>query len=383
MQHLPWVGIHESKSGNVTLRKSIGGNHKFYIISASEHQQSPHKRFFEQMHHKLNGGATIIFVQTGLKEMHEWSWNRDSKLTSSNQREAAAILQGIRRFAMSPRHYQIKALRIETENSSAAFNINRGAEVRSSKKTARHIPGLINQEADQLKSLAASGDYQIREEVLEEALLQFHVHMTIDIFAKHQNRKCRRFCSLMKDLQAVRQDGMALPWKIELPLLHPPIALIQPILNKIMKGEIRAVLITPYWKALQRRSHTGLQNEKEEKTSSSWKTNDYTARGENVDMLYKQILRQRGKKDQSIAKTQQKDCAKLGSNIDNELENSQTTGKLVGNNQLKSVQSLILAFLENCGRIVLVRILEGVVFQIYVPSNLVNDPSHVIDFITF
>ncbi|KAA6392727.1 MAG: hypothetical protein EZS28_011745 [Streblomastix strix] len=265
MQQLTQDGILESKSGNVTLRKSIGGNHKFSIISASEHPQSPHKRFFEQMHHKLNGCATIIFVQSGLKEMHEQSWNRDSKLTSSNQREAAAILQGLRRFALNPRHNQIKALRIETENSSAAFNINRGAESQAFQqivdqtllpiqqldlqKTARHIPGLINLEADQLSRLAASGDYQIREEVLEEAPLQFHVHMTIDIFTNRQNRKCRRFCSLKKDLCAVRQGGMALPWKIKLPLLHPPIALIQPILNKIMKEEIRAVQITPYWKA--------------------------------------------------------------------------------------------------------------------------------------
>ncbi|KAA6385416.1 MAG: hypothetical protein EZS28_019057 [Streblomastix strix] len=197
---------------------------------------------------QTNRGATITFLESGLKEMHEQSWKRDSKLTFSNKREAAAILLGLRRFALSQRHNQIKALRIESVSSSAGFNINRGAAGQALQQiddqtiqliqqldlqlTALHIPELINKEADQLSRLAAAGDYQIREEVLEEALL-----------------KCRRLYCLKKDPWAVRQDGIALPWKNELPRLRPPIALIQRALNKIMKEEIRAVLITPYWKA--------------------------------------------------------------------------------------------------------------------------------------
>ncbi|KAA6375158.1 MAG: putative reverse transcriptase, partial [Streblomastix strix] len=296
--------------------------------------------------------ATITFLETGLKEMHEQSWNRDSKLTSSNQREAAAIFQGLRRFAMSPIHNQIKALRIETDNLSAAFNINRGAAGQALQQTvdqtlqliqqldlhvtARHIAGLFNQEADQLSRLAAAGDYQIREEVLEEALF------------------------LKKDPWAVRQDGMALPWENELPLLHPLIALIQPTLNKIMKEVIRAVLITSYqkaqtcWPDLEKLAIQyiilgyckdvlilGQRMKKKKRHLLPWKLQitllegkrgtSYTNGSQDIDV-------QKNMQSQ----TQQMDGTKLDPNLDNESENSLTTGKQLENNQLKSDQQPIL-----------------------------------------
>ncbi|KAA6357308.1 MAG: hypothetical protein EZS28_047164, partial [Streblomastix strix] len=50
--------------------------------------------------------ATETIIETGLKEMYENSWNRNSKLTSSNWRKVAEILQGLQRFAASPRQNQ-------------------------------------------------------------------------------------------------------------------------------------------------------------------------------------------------------------------------------------------------------------------------------------
>ncbi|KAA6384620.1 MAG: hypothetical protein EZS28_019852, partial [Streblomastix strix] len=50
--------------------------------------------------------ATITFLESGLKQMLEQSWNQDFKFNSSNEREAASILQGLRLFAMSPRYMQ-------------------------------------------------------------------------------------------------------------------------------------------------------------------------------------------------------------------------------------------------------------------------------------
>ncbi|KAA6313088.1 MAG: hypothetical protein EZS28_055814, partial [Streblomastix strix] len=174
----------------------------------------------------------------GLKEMYENSWNRNSKLTSSNWRKVAEILQGLQRFAASPRQNQINALRIKTDNSSAAFNISTGAAGQALQQIVDQTLQLIQQLDVQLPRLVSAVVYPIREEVLEEVLLQFHVHPTIDIFTNRRNRKCRRFCSLKKDPWAVRHDGLALPWKNEHPRLHLPIALIEPIMNKLLKEEI-------------------------------------------------------------------------------------------------------------------------------------------------
>ncbi|KAA6355341.1 MAG: hypothetical protein EZS28_049132 [Streblomastix strix] len=81
---------------------------------------------------------------------------------------------------------QVQSLNIESNNSSAAFNINRGAAATALAKLvdrtpekaeklniqqhAFHIPGLQNKILDLLSRLATSGDYTIDQEILNEAL---------------------------------------------------------------------------------------------------------------------------------------------------------------------------------------------------------------------
>jgi hypothetical protein len=89
-----------------------------------------------------------------------------------------------------------------------------------------NIPGKENIIADSLSRLEISGDYRIDPAVLEEALDLLQIQPTIDVFANRRNRQCKRFCSLIKDPWAVCQDGLTLPWKKEVPLVHPPILLI-------------------------------------------------------------------------------------------------------------------------------------------------------------
>jgi hypothetical protein len=89
-----------------------------------------------------------------------------------------------------------------------------------------YLPGKDNKIADALSRLAKSGDYEIRQEVLEEALDHLQIRPTVDIFSNRRNRKCRRFYSLVPDPWALGQDGLTASWENEVPLLHPPIPLI-------------------------------------------------------------------------------------------------------------------------------------------------------------
>jgi hypothetical protein len=133
----------------------------------------------------------------------------------------------------------VRSLKIETDNSSAAFNINRGttasalaklvdrtldtAEKLNIQLHAFHIPGLQNKVPDSLSRLATSGDYTIDQEILNEALHILKVRPTIDMFANRKNRRCKRFVSLVPDNWAVAQDSLSVSWKGEVPYLHPPI----------------------------------------------------------------------------------------------------------------------------------------------------------------
>ncbi|KAA6385495.1 MAG: hypothetical protein EZS28_018983, partial [Streblomastix strix] len=107
-------------------------------------------------------------------------------LTSSNQRETAAVLCGLLRSAPFLREQQVQSLKIETDNSSTAYNLNRGAAAISLLKLtdrilevaedlelqmhAFHIHGKENTIPDSLSRLATSGDYSLKEEILQEVL---------------------------------------------------------------------------------------------------------------------------------------------------------------------------------------------------------------------
>ncbi|KAA6390804.1 MAG: hypothetical protein EZS28_013672 [Streblomastix strix] len=167
------------------------------------------------------------------------------KLTSSNQRELAAILLGIQ------------------NNSTAIFDLRRGAAAPALCKqvdqilqtlenmkiqfSAFHIPEKDNKEANSLSRLSTRGNYGIRTEILDETLQELAMQPTVDYFTNRRNRKCRRFYSLIWDPWAQGQDGMKANWKKETPLLHARIPLIQRVLNKVRKDQTEAVLIVPYW----------------------------------------------------------------------------------------------------------------------------------------
>ncbi|KAA6373649.1 MAG: putative Pol polyprotein, partial [Streblomastix strix] len=210
---------------------------------------------------KEQWGGTIKILSTGEEIKLAGTWTKDWILKSSNQRETAAVLLGMQEISQRFSVGQLKSIRIQSDNSTAIFDINRGAaapalaslidkilqlaELLQVQISAFHIPGRVNNVADFLSRLATSGDYEVRQEVLKEALFQLKIKPTIDIFANRKNRKCRCFYSLVWDRWAETQDGFKMSWKKEIPLLHPPIMLIQRVLYKITKDQIEGEIVVP------------------------------------------------------------------------------------------------------------------------------------------
>jgi hypothetical protein len=152
------------------------------------------------------------------------------------------------------REQQVQSLKIETDNSSTTYNLNRGAAAISLLKLtdrilevaedlelqmhAFHIHGKDHTIPDSLSRHATSGDLSLKEEILQEVLLMLKIRPSIDMFSNRRNRKLRRFVSLSQDKWAVAQDCLSISWQLEVPYLHRPIPLIQQTLNKLMKEKV-------------------------------------------------------------------------------------------------------------------------------------------------
>ncbi|KAA6400036.1 MAG: hypothetical protein EZS28_004444 [Streblomastix strix] len=152
-------------------------------------------------------GATLKLFNPAQEVWFWGKWSLNWHLQSSNQRETAAILCALRRSGTFLKERQVKSLKIETDNTSAAYNINRGsaaialaklvdrileiAENSNLQLHAFHIPGVTNKIPDSLSRLATSGDYSLHQEVFEEAIRVLRTRPSIDMFANRQNRKLK------------------------------------------------------------------------------------------------------------------------------------------------------------------------------------------------
>ncbi|KAA6372209.1 MAG: hypothetical protein EZS28_032265 [Streblomastix strix] len=110
--------------------------------------------------------ATLKLQDLAQKVWFLAKWSLNWHLTCSNQRESTAIPCALHRSVSQLKEKQIKSLQIVTDNSSAAYNINRGSaaivlaklvdrtlettEVLNLQLHAFHIPGVTNRISDSL-----------------------------------------------------------------------------------------------------------------------------------------------------------------------------------------------------------------------------------------
>jgi hypothetical protein len=130
----------------------------------------------------------------------------------------------------------------------AIFSLLTRADIRI---TAVHIPGITNTLADGLSRLDLAGDYELDQATYQRGITTLQVTPSIDCFATMYNRKCPRFFapSMGKNAQgAIAIDAFSQNWSTEtLPYLHPPIATIPRVMQKILAEKIFAVLVVPFW----------------------------------------------------------------------------------------------------------------------------------------
>ncbi|KAA6376359.1 MAG: hypothetical protein EZS28_028113 [Streblomastix strix] len=202
---------------------------------------------------KQGWGASHLINSTQQEILFHGNWTDNWRLTSSNQQETAAILIEKRCSQLYLQQSNVRALKVQTESSTTAYNINRNAADLLQRKltnrildeskilqlqvSAIHISGKTNTVADSLSMFISSEDYKIDQDFLENALFQLLMHHSINMFANRKNRKCRRFVKIKPELRAENHDGLAISWQGELPFLHSPIPIIPSVHLKAKIGE--------------------------------------------------------------------------------------------------------------------------------------------------
>jgi ribonuclease HI len=205
-------------------------------------------------------GAVVLLQQQRFFAQGQWrnEW-------SSNKRELVAVQMAVRYFSKLPQSKNIHHWLLHCDNRTTVFNINRRAsaaslvlpmrnlfnELARKNKTLRaiYIKGTENVEADSLSRLARSGDYSLKEGILQIIQKSLEISIDCDLFANFRNKQHHKYATLsLNDKKAMARDAMTIRWSnLAIPLIHPPIPLIQRCLNKIREEKIVGVVVAPFW----------------------------------------------------------------------------------------------------------------------------------------
>jgi hypothetical protein len=191
-------------------------------------------------------------------------------LTSSNQRETAAVMLALSATVRVLREWRVGVLCVESDNSTTVSNLVR---VRAAKSMvglvrrifkllvkekieiiAKHRPGVVNEKADALSRLERAGDYALKEEIFWKGLMGVMKEkenvmeiVEVDLFATNWNTKLQRYIAPSADALAEGLDAFSMPWQGLRAYVHPPIAMVAKALRKIEQEKVEAVVVTPDW----------------------------------------------------------------------------------------------------------------------------------------
>jgi hypothetical protein len=210
---------------------------------------------------RLHWGATLRLQHQTLILHGHFS---QLTLTSSNQRETAAVLLALQQTRETLRENQVTCLRLESDNMVTVSNLRRVRASDALRPLTRqifqvleegnlslfpvHLPGKENSAADALSRLELAGDYQLNPAALSHALEILEVKCTVDLFAAPWNAQMPRWVGWSQASPSMSPDALKQSWRSEIPYIFPPISLIGKVLQKLVTEKIPlAVLVVPLW----------------------------------------------------------------------------------------------------------------------------------------
>ncbi len=110
---------------------------------------------------------------------------------------------------------------------------------------AIHIPGLLNQTADELSRAALPGEWRLHPQTVQLIWRRFGLAQ-VDLFASLETSHCQLFYSLTEG--TLGTDALAHSWPRGLRKYEfPPVSLLAQTLCKVREEEEQVLLVAPYW----------------------------------------------------------------------------------------------------------------------------------------
>jgi hypothetical protein len=193
------------------------------------------------------------------------SWKPQMSAASSNKRKLVAVHKAIGTFLPIFEINQRLSIKTMTDNTTTAYNINRRAATHNLVPSTRkflvmaennglqvkvdYIPGELNGTADSLSRLETAGDYSIQPRKFLNGLCYLQTTPNVDFFANKSNHLLSVYGSLKKDPKNPNSLGNALDvdWTNTCPFLHPPIPLINKVLEKFKAECKEGIIVVPDW----------------------------------------------------------------------------------------------------------------------------------------
>ena len=215
----------------------------------------------------LGWGATCNGMSTGGR----WSVEEAEQHINCLELKAAILaLKAFLRVGMQPSprslgHHPPRHILLEMDNTTAVAYVNKRGGTQSpslsllaselwsflltqgSWVTARHLPGVLNVEADAASRVFnLRTEWMLRKDVFQDIAYHFYLP-EIHLFASRLNHQLPLYVSRLPDPSAAAVDAFQQDWSQWNSFIHPPVVLLSRILQKVRSDKATALLVAPDW----------------------------------------------------------------------------------------------------------------------------------------
>ena len=261
----------EARVSDVIVSTLPGGPEMVGVLNSTRSQQSGHHPSSVRPYHQdaslLGWGATCNGTSTGGRcSMKE----AEQHINCLELKAAILALKAFLRVGMQPPpqslgHHPPRHILLEMDNTTAVAYVNRRGGTQSpslsllalelwsflltqgSWVTARHLPGVLNVEADAAsREFNTRTEWMLRQDVFQDIAHHFYVP-EIDLFASRLNHQLPLYVSRLPDPSALAVDAFQQDWSQWKSFIHPPVVLLPRILQKVRSDKATALLVAPDW----------------------------------------------------------------------------------------------------------------------------------------
>ncbi|KAA6368260.1 MAG: putative Transposon Ty3-I Gag-Pol polyprotein, partial [Streblomastix strix] len=232
-------------------------------------------------------GATVIYENQIKLIQHDCWIEKEAKMTSY-AKEIKAIYDGLLCFEQVFKKMQNQAVLIRSNNTTAVYDIGKWkakeslierikqvfylVKILKLQITTIHIPEKLNPTIDSLSRLCKSGDYALRDGIIQMICKTGNYMPQIDIFATQCNKLINNYVTLdLNDLGTHFHNAFNYKWsKVKL-YIHYPIPVLNRILLKMKQDKAQGTIIAPIWpgQLCRQDSGNGTENERQGSKTST------------------------------------------------------------------------------------------------------------------